>query len=587
MEPPPLRIRLLGKLDLRLGEASLPPLESARAESLLTYLLLHRDAPQPRPHLAFLLWPDSTDSQARTNLRHVLHTLRHALPDSDRFLSVTQRTIQWRADAPSWLDAAAFTESITRAERDTGDDGPDALRDAVELYRGDLLEGCYDEWLLGERERLRQDYLVGLERLTALLEVRHDHVPAIAYAERLLRHDPLHEETYRLLMRLHDARGERARALRVYHACVASLERELGVEPSAATRATYQTLLPPYAAPAAMEDPALRLGGPQLVGRASEWTRLTALWNLAEAGRAQLVFLTGESGIGKTRLVEEFQQWCAHRGALAAEARSYPAEGALAYGPVVSWLRSEALKSRIARLDRGRLAELARLLPALSSEGLDSAAGPLSEQDQRLRLFDAIAGAILSAGGPLLLVADDLHWADRETLQFLHYLLRVGPDARLLVVATARREEVDDSHPLNDLLAGLHALERFTEIPVDRLTQEETTALAERFASNPFNELETARLYAETEGNPLFLVEALRAGWTGDQAARRRLTPKVQAVIESRLAQLSQPSRDLVGLAATIGREFTADVLAQASEGDEETLVRGLDELWRRQIVRE
>jgi DNA-binding SARP family transcriptional activator len=81
-----LRIRLLGSLEVRSGETVLEPLESARAEALLAYLLLHRDAPQSRQRLAFLFWPDSTEAQARTNLRHVLHVLRRSLPDADRFL---------------------------------------------------------------------------------------------------------------------------------------------------------------------------------------------------------------------------------------------------------------------------------------------------------------------------------------------------------------------------------------------------------------------------------------------------------------------------------------------------------------------
>src|SRR5215217_5350893 len=107
-----LRVRLLGGLDLRLGDQRLPPLDSARAESLLTYLLLHRDAPQPRQRLAFVLWPDSTERQARTNLRHVLHNLRRALPDADRFIDAGPRTLHWRPDAPMWLDVAVFERAI-------------------------------------------------------------------------------------------------------------------------------------------------------------------------------------------------------------------------------------------------------------------------------------------------------------------------------------------------------------------------------------------------------------------------------------------------------------------------------------------
>src|SRR5438093_6422508 len=145
MDGPALRIRLFGELDLRRGEAPLPPVESTRAASLLAHLLLHREAPQARQRLAFLLWPDSTEAQAQTNLRHVLHNLRRALPDLDRFLGVTPRTLQWRADAPLWLDVAVFEAAVARAEQDVADGGLAALREAVDLYTGDLLEGSFDE----------------------------------------------------------------------------------------------------------------------------------------------------------------------------------------------------------------------------------------------------------------------------------------------------------------------------------------------------------------------------------------------------------------------------------------------------------
>lgn len=203
---PTLRVRLLGGLDLRLGEDQVAPLDSGRAESLLAYLLLHRDAAQPRQRLAFLLWPDSTEPQARTNLRHVLHNLRRALPDSDRFIDVGPRTLQWRADTPVWLDVADFEQALAESR----------LEAAVDAYSGDLLEGSYDDWLLEERERLSDLHLDALERLARQMDERGEWAGAIRYAERLVRQDPLREETYRLLMRLHDAHGDRARALRVY-----------------------------------------------------------------------------------------------------------------------------------------------------------------------------------------------------------------------------------------------------------------------------------------------------------------------------------------------------------------------------------
>jgi DNA-binding SARP family transcriptional activator len=590
MRTPHLRIRLLGELDLRHDGVPVPPLGSARAESLLAFLVLHREAAQPRQRLAFLLWPDSSEPQARTNLRHLLHVLRRALPDADRFLEVTPRSLRWRDGAPSWVDVAAFEAAATRAERAAEPtEELAALREAAELYRGDLLESGYDEWLLEERDRLRRRWLAALERLVELLEAEGDHAQAIGFAERVLRADPLRERTYRLLMRLHDARGDRARALRVYHACAATLERELRVAPSAATRRAYEALLP-RAGPAGRSrppaGPAAPLGRPPLVGRGPQRARLTELWRAAQAGAgARLVLVTGEPGAGKTRLVEEFRSWCTAAGAATAEASSYPAEGALAYGPVVSWLRSGSLSGHLGRLDPARRVELARLLPELGPSGAGPPPPTPPDPDRR-RLFEALAGAILAPAGPLLLVADDLHWADRETLQFLHYLLRARPQAPLLVVATARREELDRGHPAHDLVAGLRALDRVAEVEVGRLSEQETAALAERLARHPLGEAEAGRLFADTEGNPLFVVEALRAGWRG-QDEPAPITPRVQAVIESRLAQLSGPARDLVGVAATIGREFTADALALAGEAGEEELVGALDELWRRRLVRD
>ena len=278
-----LRIRLLGELDLRQGEAPVAPLGSARAESLLAYLLLHRDAPQPRQRLAFLLWPDSSEPQARTNLRHLLHNLRRALPDPERYLEVTQRTLRWRDDAPWWLDVAAFEDAIDRADRDGQAVG--ALQEAVELYGGDLLQSGYDEWLLEERERLRRRYLEALERLAELLEAGGEHARAIGHAERLLREDPLREATYRRLMRLHDARGDRARALRAYHACAAALERELNVEPSAATRRAYAALLPQRAGAAG--EPAAGRASPPCPNQATPPTcgRRPPSWPAPDPGK--------------------------------------------------------------------------------------------------------------------------------------------------------------------------------------------------------------------------------------------------------------------------------------------------------------
>lgn len=188
---------------MRDGSERVRGLESHRVQSLLAFLLLHRDAPQGRARVAFLLWPDSTDAQARTNLRQLVHHLRAKMPSPDRYLDVTAHTIQWRPDAPCTLDVVDFERAADRG----------ALVEAASAYGGDLLPGCYDEWVLGERDRLRQRYVDVLERLVTHTERSGDERDATRYAEALLRADPLREATYRQLMRLHARQGERARGL--------------------------------------------------------------------------------------------------------------------------------------------------------------------------------------------------------------------------------------------------------------------------------------------------------------------------------------------------------------------------------------
>ncbi len=187
-----------------------------------------------------------------------------------------------------------------------------ALQQAVELYHGDLLPGCYDEWIIPERDRLRQAFLQSLDRLIGLLEGERDYPAAISMAQRLLRLDSLHEATYRQLMRLYAASGDRASALRTYHNCTTTLERELGAEPSRATREVYEHLLQKEeegATQPAEEPRVTMLATTPLVGRQREWERLQATWWNVVAGRPHVIVLIGEAGIGKTRLAEELLNW--------------------------------------------------------------------------------------------------------------------------------------------------------------------------------------------------------------------------------------------------------------------------------------
>jgi DNA-binding SARP family transcriptional activator/tetratricopeptide (TPR) repeat protein len=587
-----LMIRLLGDPDIRLAGERLGALDAPRVRSLLTYLLLYRGTPQPRGHVAFLLWPDSTEPQARTNLRQLLHHLRSALPDPDRFLHVDTWTIGWRGDAPYWLDVEAFESAVTRAARAAGPEQErDALTEAASHYGGALLPQCYEEWILPERERLRETHVDVLERLTDLLEDERDYRVAIQHAQELLRCDPLHEATYRRLMRLHALAGERARALRVYHTCVTTLERELGVEPGQATREVYASLLRVRgeaahhvhrAAPAA-----------PLVGREPAWSECVRAFREAASQRPHALLVQGEAGIGKTRLVEEFELWCRRQGHAIARARAYPAEGHLAYAPVVEWLLSTPLRSFRRRIDEVWLAEISRLLPEVRSERPDlpqPVAAPAAEGRQRL--FNALAQAVLSTAAPLVLVLEDVHWCDRETLEFLHYLVRSGDDTALLVFLTLRPEEIDVDHPASELVSSLQRLEVLTTVELGPLGRDEVGELSANLRGWPSSPAEAAALHEDTGGNPLFVVETLReerepAATTpatrtvGDRPSRLR------ALIERRLGLLSPGARDIASLAGVIGREFTYEVLREASGRDDAELVEILDELWRRRVIRE
>jgi DNA-binding SARP family transcriptional activator len=231
-----LNVYLLGGFRLLYGGTPLLTVNTARLQTLLAYLVLHHHTPQPRHHLAFLLWPDTTEAQALTNLRGLFHRLRHALPGADQFLHAEIQTLQWRPNASFTLDVADF-ENGARLSNSSG-----MLRQAVDLYGGDLLPHHYDEWLAPERDRLRQACVEALERLIFLLLQEQSYRDGLHYAHHLLRFDPLHETAYRYLMRLHALCGDRAEALRVFHICATVLRRELGVEPSLATRALYESL---------------------------------------------------------------------------------------------------------------------------------------------------------------------------------------------------------------------------------------------------------------------------------------------------------------------------------------------------------
>lgn len=241
----PLRISLLGGFRMSVGATPVTSVGTPRLQALVTYLLLKRDAPQTRQQIAFLFWPDSSEEQARSNLRNLILSLARNFADFADYISVERNTLQWRNDSRYELDVIEFERRLAQAEHDLqarkSDAAPyrsalPALQEAIELYAGDLLPACYDEWVLDEREHLRQGFLWALAEVVSSLESNGDLGTAILYAQRLLRHDPLQEENYRRVMRLHIGRADRSGAVSVYKQCERMLRSELGLEPSDLTR---------------------------------------------------------------------------------------------------------------------------------------------------------------------------------------------------------------------------------------------------------------------------------------------------------------------------------------------------------------
>src|SRR5213080_2011505 len=319
MTVPSLHLRLLGDFSLLYNSQQVTNLNTTRLRSLLAYLVLHRDVPQQRQQLAFLFCPDTTEAQARNNLRQLLHQLRQVFPAVEHFLSADTHTLHWHPVTPFHLDVAAFEQALTLADAATQRNDQHALQAALEqadtLYRGELLPGCYDEWILPERERLRQRHLQALEQLLRLFEVQGDTSTAIRYAQRLIGLDPLSEDLYRRLMRLFALNNDRASALHVYHTCVSTLQREMGVDPDPATREAYERLLQQEALTIQpiVRQP-LPAATPTLIGREREWEQLHDAWQHAIDGGPHFVLVTGEAGVGKSRLTEEFLLWTSQQG---------------------------------------------------------------------------------------------------------------------------------------------------------------------------------------------------------------------------------------------------------------------------------
>lgn len=597
-----LKISLLGGLRVEVDARRRLALTRRKGQALLALLALRPGTGYPREALTALLWPDSRDDEARHSLRQELHELRRALTAArTRALIVDGERLA--------LDADAIDVDVAKFERLAADGSPDALKRAAALYEGDLLVGVgvheapFEDHLRTERERLRAHATGVFTRLLDHQMKRGLVEAATETAVRLLALDPTQETVHRALMKLYARHGRRAMAQRQYQECVEVLQRELGVEPEPATRHLYREILAssPTSRPAADAErgagarhaaPAksARFGvDPPLVGRTAELKTLREALDRACARHGHVVAIVGEAGVGKTRLVSELAALALERDGRTVVGRAYETAQVLAFGPWVDALRAglAATPAALAGLDPAWRAEVSRVLPEIDGRPTRRA-----EPADATRIFEAVARVVegLAARRPLVVVLEDAHWADELSLRLAAYLGRRLDARPVLLVLTAREEQLPDAALLGVTLAELRERARLVTVPLAALSRSETTELGRSLARGERDQRALARLdervWRISAGNPLLVLEtvrALRDAPAGDAGASS-LPTRVREIVMARLQRLSERARRVVSIAAIVGRECDFRLLQHCAGLDDRDAAEVIEELVRRRV---
>jgi DNA-binding SARP family transcriptional activator len=605
-----LHLTLLGGFRASFGSGERPVgFPTRKAQALLAYLASPPGRAHPRDQLASLLWGNSREDQAHTSLRQAIYAIRRALaPGGGPTL--------WLAEATVTLDPAAVEVDTVVFERHVAEGTPRALEAATALYQGELLEGlavnepAFEEWLLAERERLRELVLEALARLLEHHRKAGTVDDAILAALRVLALDPLQEAVHRALMRLYVRIGRRGPALQQYQRCVSVLQRELGLEPEAETQALYREILQARAARptlAAVEGVSgwrpepligLRAGGllPEtpLVGRDTELAGLEEALRMAWSGRGAVVALLGEAGLGKTRLAAELIQRALAGGGSVLLGHSRETERILPFGPWVEAMRTAGLTSDadvLDRLDAARRADLGRLIPEWAPAGAPATSASL----ESWQLFEGLAGLVagLAEVRPLLLVLEDLHWADEMSLRLMGFLGRRLTGVPALLLVTARDEELPEAALLRETIAELGRDGHLVRVRLAPLSEEATHGLVRRLGRTGADEAQVAwlaaKVWASSEGHPLVIVESVRAYHGAPDTADRSAVPlsdRVHQVVTHHLERVGEPARALAAVLAVGEGVMDFALLRRAAQLGEDEAARGVEELVRRRLVR-
>lgn len=596
-----LNLFLLGPLQIVQDDRALA-IPRRKNRALLLYLAAHA-APLTRDQILAFFFMDHDRHAAQQILRTMLHDLRRQL---DGALLVQDETL---ALAPGvYVDVREFQARCLR--------GPaEARRAALQLYRGDFLEGFtlaavpeFDDWLARERARYRELAVRGWTEL-GLEHVRQKDLDlALDALNRALAFDPVNEEAQRHALRVQYWHGDRAGAIRRFEQLRAKLDEELGVPPMAETRAVYDaivtdTLAPPGEPPKSASHRDRLHARSQasaflpFIGRARE---LQVLLDAASAGK--LLWIQGEPGIGKTRLLEEFLAVPANEHALVLRGSAHELEQNLPYQPVMDALRALSLRpdwqalAPSLQLPPVWWTEIAQLMPGLHTLFPTLPAPALVPDPARLwqavhELFER-----LGESHPIIFLLDDVHWADAATIGMLSYLA-VRASASVCFILAGRG--VEPQTPLSALLRALDHDDRLTRITLDPLSPQDLQALAARLT--PRHNLQLAQwLNENTDGSPFLINELVRYAYANELLTRdgafqssalrvpraAPLTPTIQNLIQSRLSRLNENARRLLQTACVIGREFDFALLVRASELPEDAALDALDSLLQNGVLR-
>src|SRR5438105_3931457 len=608
-----------------------------------------------RKTLSELFWPESDAKHGRAALRITLLHLRHLLSegaggDAASHLLITGDTLGLDFTSDIELDLHTLHEAwrLSRASTRTALIMPEdmhrtllaQLQQAVSLPRGEFLEGfslrdapAFDDWVRFQREYWHLRINEVFDRLSKLQFEAGELVPAIETVNRWLVLAPLHEEAYRRLMRLHFAAGDRYAALHAYDVCRARLATDMQTKPTPETvvlASRMRAVAPPrrkeahalHTSPGAL-SPALLLDGPFL-GRTTELRLLIKAYHTAQRGQTQVVLLEGEAGIGKTRLAKEFLAWAEVEGADVLQGRAFETGGCLPYQPVI-----EALRPRIERenapddlLSDTWLAELARLLPELGDRYPDLPAPRGDKSVARNRLFEAVARLLqaLAKRAPLVLFIDDVQWADTASLDVFHYLARSWSESATpaLLLLTLRMGTRGLRPELDEWRASMERTVPLIRLQLDRLTPADILRLLQALGGAGGKDGGRAAdlerfgqwLFAETEGQPFYLMETLKVllergalascpnedgGWIIDFTAamehemvvRGFFPPSVREVICARLDRLPPNAFALLAAGAVLGQGITFELLCQVADLAEHDGLSALDEVLHSHLLQE